>query len=363
MTGRAIIIVVVGIIIVAGITLFNVEAASTGIVSNVNMHFSKQVALNIAESGVNMAITKLGIDRTWRTGYTGLHLLNGVTTVTLYDTTFQGIGCVGIRSTATFNKQTATANVFGYFPPKWKPISVKALLTLRASNTVNGNIVLDGRDHDMYGNLISNSGTYGVWTPASSFTISGSAIVGGTVSGVDYAPKDPSKAGFNPAVIALNQPGGYPNTPDSALGGASVGFTEGMSKAIALSGVGGSQYVTDPTQLRFPLSGITYVELPSGGSWSPATINGQGILIVHNADKTASIKNIQSSFTGLVLADDIVHLQGTVIGAVMGLSDFPSSGNVVGNGNANLLFSNQAITNATGFLVNGNQLKVVAWWE
>ncbi len=360
MTGRAIIIVVVGIIIVAGITLYNVEAASTRIVTNVNDHFSKQIALNIAESGVNMAITQLGVNRTWRTGYTSLTLLNGVASVSLYDTTFQGIGCVGIRSTAMFNKQTATSNAFGYFPPKWKPISVKGLITLPASNSINGNITLDGRDHDIYGNLVSNSGTYGVWTTASSFTVSGSAKVGGTFKGIDYVP---ANIPYD-SVIALNQTyaGGYPNTPDSALGGASVGFTEGMAKSIAMSGVGGSQYVTDPSKLRYPLSGITYLELPSGASWNSATFTGQGILIVHNASKNSHISNVQGTFAGLILADNIDHLHGTVIGAIISLGA-SAGANVIGNGNASILYSNQAITNSTGFLVNGNHLKVIAWWE
>ncbi len=361
MTGRAIIIVVVGIIIVAGIVLYNIEAASTNIVSNLNTHYSKQVAMNLAESGVNMALTKLAENRLWRTGFNALPFQSGEVTVKVFDTTMAGIGfnCVGIRGMATFNKITETVTAFGYFPPKLKPISVKGLLTLNAPNQINGSIVLDGRDHDIHGNLLARTGTYGIWSTGSTFTASGSGSVGGTADSIDYPPLSTP----NPAVIALNQTGGgYFSSPDSAFGGTDNGYPPGTLMALAKSGVAGSQYTTNPAKLRYPLSGITYVDIPSGGTWSSPTLSGSGIIIVHNAAGNATIDNSNGTFSGILMADNITHLHGTVIGAAVSCTAVPT-GNVIGNGNARILFSNEAILNSTNVLVSGSRLKVISWWE
>lgn len=373
MTGRAIIFVVAGIVIITGIILHRIEGASTNIAANFNDYFMRQTARNIAQSGVNLALRKLGNDRTWRTGFPIMSMLSGKVYVNVFDTIFAGIPSIGIRSTgivehgSSIEKQEVST-AFGYFPPVFVPVFVKGLLTLNASNQVNGNITLDGRDHDEFAppNQINpGKGTYGAWTTGASF-IEGSAAakIGGTaVDSTDYIPANP----YNPAVVATNQtmPGGFPNTPDSAFGGPSSGFPEGTLKAIAQSGVGGSQYVTDPAQLTYPLRGITYVETPTSSPqnrWSSATINGTGILIVHNSAKNAAFENAAGNFSGIMVVDDIVRFHGNMWGAIIGLTSTPT-GNVLGNGNAYLSFSRKAISNAVGFFTNGTQLKVIAWWE
>ncbi len=373
MSGRAIILVVAGIVIITGIILHRIEAASTNIAANFNNYFLQQSARNIAQSGVNLALRKLGNDRTWRMGFPLTNMLNGKVYVNVFDTIFAGIPAIGIRSTGIMEHRSSiekqeVSTAFAYFPPEFVPAFAKGLLTLNASNQVNGNITLDGRDHDEFAppNQINpGKGTYGAWTTGASF-IQGSAAtrIGGTgIEGIDYIPANP----FNPAVVATNQvlPNGFPNTPDSVFGGASSGFPEGTLKAVAQSGINGSQYVTNPAKLTFPLRGVTYVEMPTSSPqnrWSAATLNGTGILIVHNNAKNASLDNATGNFSGIVVADDIVRFHGNMWGAIIGLTKNPT-GNVLGNGNAYLSFSRKAISHAVGFLTNGTQLKVIAWWE
>ncbi len=363
MSGRAIILIVVGIIIISTTILFRIEAASTKIVANSTGYYKRQLARNIAQSGVNLGLRQLGSNRSYRTTGWSVGMFGGTCTITVFDTTFAGIdSIVGIRGTGLASDSTAVSCAFGYFPPNIVPSTMKGLLTLHAPNTINGGIIIDGRDHDTLGNLIPGNGTWGIWTTGSSFSISGSAMVGGTVSGVDYAP---SALMPNPAILlnASYSPSAYPSTPDSVFGGASKGFAEGTLRALAKSGVGGSQYATDPTQLRFPLSGITYVETPLASPiWSPATIPGSGILIVHNSAMTAQLANSLGQFAGIIIADDVVRIHGTVIGAIVSLTTTPA-GNVLGNGTAYLLYSRKAIGNAFGVLSNGTALKVIAWWE
>ncbi|MDI6765583.1 MAG: hypothetical protein QME52_01975 [Bacteroidota bacterium] len=372
MPGRAIILVVAGVVIITGIILHRIEAASTNIAANFNNYFLQQTARNIAQSGVNLALRQLGYNRTWRAGFPQMSMLGGKVYVDVYDTMFAGIPAIGIRSTgivehrSSIEKQ-ATSTAFAYFPNGFIPLSVKGLLTLNGSNQVNGNITLDGRDHDEFAppnQFNPGKGTYGVWTTGASF-VEGSAAakIGGTADSIDYIPTNPC----NPVVVKKNQsfPNGYPNTPDSAFGGPSYGYPEGTLKAIAQSGVAGSQYVTDPTRLTYPLRGVTYVEIPTSSPknrWSSATINGTGILIIHNSVKNAVLENAAGNFSGIVVVDDIVRFHGNLWGAIIGLTNTPS-GNVLGNGNAYLSFSRKAISNATGFLANDTQLKVIAWWE
>src|SRR5258708_38174197 len=122
MSGRAIILLVVGIIVVSGTILYRIEAASTAIVSNSVGYHKKQSARNIAQTGVNLSLTPLGYDNTWRTGFTGLNMLSGKVTVTVFDTTYAGIkNAIGIRSTATLQESTATTPAFCYFPPPLIP--------------------------------------------------------------------------------------------------------------------------------------------------------------------------------------------------------------------------------------------------
>ncbi|MBI4536294.1 MAG: hypothetical protein HY708_08445 [Ignavibacteriae bacterium] len=370
MSGRALLITLAGIITLSATVFLNVTSSSSDISSNADGYFMRQTAQNIAQSGVNMALRQLADNRIWRTGFTMLDVFGGKLTVTLIDTFFTGKAAVKITSTGITNynrpeEKRATSIAFaqrGSIPP-----TVKAAITTNNPVKTLGTLIVDGRDHTAAGSLIGGQGTLGIWT-TQTLSQSGSSKIGGTYEGTDYAPSKPA----NPNTIATGQvwPGGYPGTPDSVLGGSSLGFPEGTLKAIAQSGIGGSQYVTNPSLLTFPLQGVTYVELPSGGTWQSMNLDGTGILIVHNNWKNAAMKNLNSgTFTGLLIADDVIHIHTIIIGALVALSPNPSQGNCIGNGSGQVLYSGDAILNATGGIGssagggNGSASGVLAWWE
>ncbi len=234
------------------------------------------------------------------------------------------------------------------FPP-----GARAAITTNGPTKTNGTLIIDGRDHDMNGNLVADTGTYGVFS-ASSYTQSGNSKVGGTDTGgggpADHAPAKPG----DPSVIEENYSGTMPTTPDEVMG-YSAGDLMNMAQ----------QHVNDPANLTYPLSGVTYVELPCGGTWSPANIDGSGVLVVHNScggggTGDAVIKNLNmGTFKGLLIADDIVHIHTTIIGAVVSLTTGPSYGNVIGNGNGDVLYSRQALSNAMG----GSQSYSILFWR
>jgi type IV pilus assembly protein PilX len=225
-----------------------------------------------------------------------------------------------------------------------------------------GTMTVDGRDHDINGNLISPAtGLLGVSTRGA-ITEGGNSMIGGmTPGGTDVAP---TKTGtFGPpatgwaSACEQNATWTAPTTPDAALG-----WPAGTLKKIAQSGAAGSRYVTDPASLTLPLSGVTYVELASGTSWDSADFgNSTGILIVHNSDTNAMMTNTNAgTFKGVIIVDDLVHVHNNIIGAAINLTSNPSAGNCIGNGTGNILYSQTAVANALNAV---SQWTMASWRE
>lgn len=375
MSGRALIIVVTGIIITTSILLYNISASSNNIVANFNSYFLRQSAQNMAQSGVNMALRKLTVDRTYRAGFPLTSLFGGKVRVDMWNTKFNGIdSAIAIRSIgyAEYNttlQRVDTTIAYAFYPPIIVPTVVKSLLTMNGTTTGTGNIVLDAREHDLQGNVIASTGTNAIWSTGN-FTPSGSLTWGGTGAGIDYPVHTPTPL-LDTGFVKTGQPypGGFPSSPDSALGGPRSGFSEGTLMAVAKSGINGSQYVTDPSKLIFPLSGVTYVEMPTNSpknTWSSAKIRGSGILVVHNSANNATADNLETPpgeiFRGIVVADDLKNMHLDILGAVVSMTKNPSA-SIIGNGNARLLYSGQAVKNAVSFLANGSEMHVLGWWE
>lgn len=359
--GKAVIIMILGSIGIFGIVNLTVNSRLSRDRDNAVDHFSNVQLRNICNSTAEIIMSRLGNNYYYRvnTAITET-ILGGTTKYTVKDVLVNGDSLIRIQITGTFGKRfavsgsdgtlvskTITLDVAKRFPAKFPTIPG----TISARNLVeaSGTFVIDGRDHDLFGALIANSGTFGIWT-MNSFNQVGSCKVGGTASAIDYVPKKPG----DPAIIKTNQVwtgGPYPTTPDEVLGGISNGIPEGALKTIAMSGVGGSQYTTNPASLSNPLKGVTYVELPIGGTWSGTDISGSGILIVHNSARDAALKNINSgNFTGLIIGNDVIRINSTIIGSLFLLCPNPSEGNFIGLGNGQLLFSRKAVEEAINFI-------------
>lgn len=374
MSGKAILILVLGMTAILTLTFTNLNENSSQATDNMLRYYNEQNAQNIAQTGIHMSLRELTDSNAWRTGYSNLSVFNGILNTTIIDTTFDTLTVVMITSTGVVGagtdleaSQTSIAYTVLGGGSGYIPASVLAAITTNNQVATSGTLVVDGRDHDINGNLIGGVGTHAIWT-TNSFNRGGNSKLGSSISGTDYAPQKAENN--NLRLEGQTYPGGYPSTPDEVLGGAAMGYPAGTLKAYAMSGSSGSQYVTSPSSLTYPLKGVTYVELAAGGTWNPANIQGEGILIVHNPTNDAVIKNINwGTFKGLLIADDIVHIHADIIGALVGLSPSPSSGNQIGNGNGEVLYSSEAIMKATtigggGTSNSGNSsTNVVAWWN
>lgn len=375
MSGRGLLIFLIGVIGIAGtifISLFRFSNLSS---ENITKAYYRQMANNIAQSGANMALRQLANNSSWRSGYSNKSMLGGKCTVRIADTTYKGnpvikIVSVGIMSYKIKDWETNGTSITDttscFVIKGFMPATVKAAITTNNPVETKGNLTVDGRNHSVTGTLIEGSGTLGIWT-TKTLDQSGASTIGGTSLGADFTPK--KNANSSTYKTGQTWPGGYPSTPDGILGGISGGYPEGTLKAIAQSKAKGSQYTTNPSSLTYPLKGITYVELPSGSTWQSMDIQGSGILIVHNSACNAIMKNINSgTFTGLIIADDLVHVHADIIGAIIGLSASPSEGNCIGNGNGTVMYSSEAIINATGSAFSsssnkGSSSNVLTWIE
>lgn len=368
MTGKGLIIVILGVIFISGYTFRNIFVSSKSLTDTIVDSYQRQTVNNIAQSGVNIAIRKLNSDPSWRAGFSLMPLMGGNVEVAIKDTIFRGQNVLAVIAVGYTDYNTSRVlrdTSVAYVSKGYIPATVKAAITTNNPIGTLGTLVVDGRNHDLLGNLVPGSGTNGIWTTCT-LNQGGNSSIGGTEGTTDEVPTKPG----DPDVIKTGQiwPGGYPYSPDSVLGGPEKGYPEGTLKAIAQSGINGSQYKTDPTTLVYPLRGVTYVELPSLGVWQSMSIDGTGILIVHNVYNNAIMKNLNGgTFKGLMIIDDIVHIHTTVIGAIIGTTSHPSEGNCIGNGSGDVLYSTEAIqgaTSASGAATGYTSAsRVISWYE
>ena len=363
--GKSSLIMVLGFMVVFGSIRYRLYQKSLDATDNYIDDYERVAARNLANSAVNIALYELSSDKSWRAGLIDVSFSDGSFSATVEDATDDSTlaeNQVRLTTTATIGNMSETVTVIANISEAVFPPGVKGSVTANATVTTTGNMTMDGRDHDEDGDLIPGQGTLGVST-VGALDRGGNSKVGGTDGGVDYAPSKPP----DPSVYEEGATLG-PTTPDSVMGGPDNGYSEGTLKAIAQAGTGGSQYVTNPSLLSFPLQGVTYVELPDGDTWNPIHFGASsGILVVHNSAGNAKMKNLNSgTFKGLIIADDLEHVHCTVIGAVVTLTSTPS-GNCIGNGNGSILYSSAAIEThaeaASSGSGGGGSTSVASWWE
>lgn len=365
--GRFTIILVVGFAIIAGLMKLNYNRIARTASEISSDAFTERTARGNAHSIVDMCLLELSGDHDWRTGYTNLSLAEGSASAAIIDST----------SDATLGRDTVRIEALGMCGSS--QVDVEALvalnalelppgsggsITTRANVTTKGTLIVDGRNHDLNANVIPNNGVKAIVTSANVFR-GGSSTLGGTMdSGLDLAP---TNTGYDPVIeTGVTFPNGFPDTPDKVLGGPEAGYPEGTLKSVAQSGLNGSQYVTDPSTLTFPLSGVTYVELPPGGTWTDIDFGtSSGILIVHNNTYDALVRNMNyGTFKGIAIFDDAEHIHSDFLGLMTVLTVGPMGGNCIGNGSGRVMYSSEAALQGMGQTgIEGDNVEVLSYYE
>ena len=353
--GKYALIAVAGFIFVFGFVKRNLDRGDANLADNFIEKFERSEAKMTAQALANMALATLSDSTNWRIGFAGVTVGGGTGWVTLEDNSTDTTLAAGeVRITTGGGSGGIADTVIVLALVAMLPPGVRGSITANSVVTTLGTLIIDGRNHDINGNLLIGEGTMGIST-TQTYVQSGNSTGGGTSAGTDYSPSKPA----NPAIIEEGAAWVFPSNPDDVFG-----YAAGTLKGVAQSGVNGSQYVTNPASLSFPLSGVTYVELPNGGTWDSIDFGAStGVLVVHNDWTNAVIKTLNGgTFTGLIIADDIDKVHNDIIGAIVSLTASPS-GNCIGNGTGSILYSVEALEQASAVSMGGSGTVTVSYWH
>ena len=354
--GRFVAILVTCVILVGGVTLLSMNRTGVNMMNSSIAQFHLAVAHSNAVSNANMAISALLLGEDV-SEFSNAQLFDGfvsLDTLRLADSLIKIVS----RGFAS-QKDTATVQAIVDLRKTRLTYTTRAAIIAQCSLATSEWIVIDGRDHDFAGNVRPLTGTLAISTERT-FRRQGQSKIGGTYQERDYQP---AVAYLSSLVEESAQwQGGFPDTPEKLFAGEEAHGPEGFLVDIAKSGIGGSQYVKDPADLRWPLKFLTYVELPPRGQWTNVDFQeSSGILVVHNPDATAQLKYVkQGRFTGVLIADEFDALDGQVIGSVAVLA----RGFNRCRGRGEILFSREAIAQAVFTLQEQvPKRSVVSWYE
>lgn len=345
--GQQIIITVLGLMVVVGIVISTTNDSILRATDTSVNYYNQTQSRNLSYSAAQIMMIRIAENPDYRIlNDQTEEILGGKISYSVKTTMWGTDTVLVISAKGIFQNDTTVSTIHvektaSSAPPEI-PEAVRATISMGSEVEVGGNMTVDGRDHDLNGNLIiGGGGQHGVWS-TSEVKRKGNAKIGGFDGTTSYAPsKSPDPNSYKENAPSSN----VPKNPDDVFGGTKGGYPPGKLKSIAKSGADGSQYVTDPSKLKYPLQGVTYVDLGGDGSWKPKSIDGSGILIVRNDDGDAKMENVnKGTFTGIVVADQIEHFHASIVGAVVTLG---KDGGKIGEGNGEILYSSAAVKKST----------------
>ncbi len=345
--GQQVIITVLGLMVVVGIVISTTNDSILRATDTSVAYYNETQSRNLSYSAAQIMMIRIAENPDYRIlNDQTEEILGGTISYSVKTSLYNTDTVVMVSAKGIFHGDTTVSIIHlektASAAPKEIPEAVRATISMGSNVEVGGNMTVDGRDHDLNGNLILfGGGQHGVWS-TSTVKNQGNAKIGGFDGTNSYAPsKNPDPNSYKENAPSTN----VPKTPDEVFGGSKGGYPPGKLMDIAKSGASGSQYVTDPSKLKYPLKGVTYVDLGGDGSWKPESIDGEGILIVRNNDGDAKMENVnKGTFTGVVIADQIEHFHADIVGAVVTLG---KEGGKMGQGNGSILYSSAAVKKST----------------
>lgn len=377
--GNQAIILALGVLLLVGIFTTTLLQRQNDLAENSGAAYAEQTAKENNDAAMELALRTLADSSRWRSSLSNLAIGGGTSTVTFKDTVFGTDSAVVVRgvSTLSIGTDSGVALTIAIVKPSpgFVPRVIRGAFTaFDTLDDVISDMTLDGRNwqYDL-STFSSKTGVYAVSTGQPVFINTQNAKLGGTTyltsPAIDITPAFP----YNPLVVETNSPwpGGWPTTPDAALG-----FPEGTLKNIAVNKlVPGSQYITKYSDLKFPLRGVTFLEVPNLTIIKKQKIgvNPEGIFVLHSPGTDALWDDIQTTsgpFKGLMIMDNVFHIHMDILGGLVALTPQLVQGKVC-NGNAGhwIRYSSEAIqisTQLPNLLVDAswkNRLKVLSWFE
>ena len=293
--------------------------------------FEQEQSLNIARSGVNMAVSKLKRQKTWRTGFTNFSLAGGTVTVSITDL---GLDSVRIQSQGVINgvqhNILVEAKLSSIFP------NVESALTVfgdSVSFTNSGKSwTIDGRDWNIDGTLGSAPAVNGIGVQTS--------------KAADDVKEQLTQNEVTDRVLGT---GGTPSV--GQFGVTDLVALQAFYKAHATITLPAGNYASNAVFGTLAIPEIVYV--PGNLEWS-GVISGAGILVV---DGQLIMKG-KVKWEGIILSlsgDVKIELGGTgtpsISGTIwVGNSDPSKVTNVHVNGTPDVKYSYQTLAMVLGNL-------------
>ncbi len=336
MLGKGALILVIGAAAILTMLILNLNADSTTQVETTVDFYKQTQARLISNSGVEIYLEKLRRNKSLTGTFNNNDLLDGE-----YDINISGPdSSLIINSKAEFVGVNHTSIVNAKREPITMP-NIDAAFYVSSDNmglNLNGNVDIDGNDHNTDGSAGPNPAVpgFGVDSPSdSAFVIN------------NIKPKIvPSikGAGGSPSVKSINDTTDWQALTENIIFAADVTLPSGTYSGSTLG---------TPSQPK-----VTYA---NGDVHFTGTMTGSGILVV-NGSLTLSG---QFTFSGII----IVYGQSTIQTDIVGKGTVYGSTICVGKnvdikatGNAGLYYSSQAINNAR-INLKSSRFKILSWWE
>lgn len=229
---------------------------------------------------------------------------------------------------------------------------IESALTVKSNIEINGNIVIDGRDHYSNGNPNTEQSAVNVVAIRTPGTVTiknenpNKVSVIGKGEGVSYS--------YGQNAIEKVVGDSLFKTPEEYLG-----LDSNSLNNIKKDTVNGKKFNNDG------FNGIRYLTGISG------TLNldlgtSSGIIIVHNKNGDAKVSiNANDKFKGIVIVDqmDMLNGNGKITGAVVALKE-DSGTTKFGNGTAKILYSSEVLRNIMNHCKNLKYyFKEISWKE
>ena len=336
MLGKGAIILVMGAATILTMLILNLNANATTEVETTADFYKQTQARLISNSGIEIYLEKLRRDKTLKGSFEDNELLNGKYDILIYGPD----SALVIKSAAEYDKEKHTTVVTAEREPIAMP-TVNAAFYVSSDNmglNLNGNVDIDGNDHNTDGSAGPNPAVpgFGVDSP------SDSAFVINNIK-PQIVPSIKG-AGGPPSVKAINDSTDWLALTENIIFASDITLPSGTYSGSTLG-----------------TSAQPKVTYANGDVHFTGTMTGSGILVVNGN----LILSGQFTFSGIIIvygqstiSTDIVG-QGTVYGSTICVG---KNVDIKATGNAGLYYSSQAINNAK-LNLKSSRFKILSWWE
>ncbi|HZW39448.1 MAG TPA: hypothetical protein VFF33_09130 [Ignavibacteriaceae bacterium] len=335
--GKGTLILALGVSILTSILIMNISANNDKAFSSTLDFYETTQSRLIANSGVEIYLEKLRRNKTLSGNFFDNIIMNGRYDIYIYGPdSLMTIKSVGKYRQKVHNTIVTASRSKITMPPINSAIYVSST---NVNLDLNGNMTIDGNDHDMNGNIVTGTSLPGIGVD----NASDSAYVINTLK--PKIANDIVGAGGTPSVSTFADATDWKKLTENLIFAADISLATGTYTTGTVLGT-----ASEPK--------ITYC---SGDVHLSGDAYGYGIMIVNgNLELSGNF-----TFRGIVITYGQSTIETRTIGnaGIYGSSIFVGQNvSIQAAGNAKFLYSKSAIDNAKANL-KSSRFQILSWWE